>query len=498
MNALIDGEHLQTKPLQPIGGVNNPEHLPTQQHGRSVRQVSGDRQGKGKNSAAYWQDRIFKHDTRGVLSPHYSMKVAFKGHRMNFTTGTGNKEAAAKIAAGIYSDLLALGVEGTLAKHRPQKAKSDKVATVGEWITAAGGVSEVNPATLNQYAFSLRLIAGGIAALKKNKKRFGPKGGDSTKYRSMIDALSLETLTISALQKWRLSYVAKAKTPAERQSRMTSCNSTIRQARSLFSAAIVFHLKDELLLPSPRPFEIPPELATAKGNPLLFPKQNARYLSKIDPKELLRKANEELATKEPAAFLAMLLALGASLRRGEIDGLKWNQIDFKKGIIRVEVTESASLKTQDSQGEVDIDEQLAALLQGFKAKAKAKDADFVIEGVIEGEMRGPRSWGQHYRANAAFDKLNAWLRAHGVEARKPIHELRKELGALITQEHGIYAASRALRHSNVATTAAHYADKKDRSTVAVGSWLTPENVIEMPETAQEPKEPKQEAFNSRI
>jgi hypothetical protein len=50
--------------------------------------------------------------------------------------------------------------------------------------------------------------------------------------------------------------------------------------------------------------------------------------------------------------------------------------------------------------------------------------------------------------------------------------LRKELGALITQEHGIYAASRALRHSNVAITAAHYADKKARTTVSIGGWLS--------------------------
>ena len=34
-----------------------------------------------------------------------------------------------------------------------------------------------------------------------------------------------------------------------------------------------------------------------------------------------------------------------------------------------------------------------------------------------------------------------------------------------------------LRHSNVATTAAHYTDLKVRPTVAVGSWLTPTKVI---------------------
>jgi hypothetical protein len=58
-----------------------------------------------------------------------------------------------------------------------------------------------------------------------------------------------------------------------------------------------------------------------------------------------------------------------------------------------------------------------------------------------------------------------------VKARKPLHELRKELGALVTAEHGIYAASRVLRHSNVATTAAHYSDLKTKPIVNVGGWL---------------------------
>jgi hypothetical protein len=49
--------------------------------------------------------------------------------------------------------------------------------------------------------------------------------------------------------------------------------------------------------------------------------------------------------------------------------------------------------------------------------------------------------------------------------------LRKELGALFTAEHGIYAASRVLRHSNVATTAAHYSDLKTKPIVNVGGWL---------------------------
>ena len=385
---------------------------------------------------------------------------------MTFSLGTGDKEAAARGASRIYSDLLTLGVEVTLAKHRAQSPRKihSEVATIGEWIEAARGVSASNAATFAQYAASLRLIAAQILSVRKTKKRFGPGKGGAKAYREGINGASLEVLSAQALQRWRLSYVAQAKNPAQERSRMTSANSTIRQARSLFADKVVRFLPD-VRLPSPRPF----------AGVEFFPKQSARYFSRIDPQALLRKAQSELAGSDPPAFLAMLLALAGGLRRGEIDSLTWPQIDFGRALIRVEATESASLKTADSRGEVPIDSGVVAILRGFRAKAHGQ---FVIEA--EGGEYGPRVWGRHYRADSVFTRLNHWLRKHGVTARKPLHELRKELGSLITAEHGIYAASRVLRHSNVATTAAHYTDLKTRPTIAVGAWLKPENVVAMP------------------
>lgn len=122
-----------------------------------------------------------------------------------------------------------------------------------------------------------------------------------------------------------------------------------------------------------------------------------------------------------------------------------------------------------------IDLGVVSILRGFRAKASGP---FVIDA--EGGQYGPRVWGRHYRADAVFTRLNTWLHKHGVTARKPLHELRKELGSLVTAQHGIYAASRVLRHSTVATTAAHYTDLKTRPTIAVGAWLKPENVVPIP------------------
>jgi integrase len=190
---------------------------------------------------------------------------------------------------------------------------------------------------------------------------------------------------------------------------------------------------------------------------------------------LLQKAYAELSQQQPAAFLAMLLALSAGLRKGEIDTLSWHQVDLDQALIRIENTATASLKTVDSRDEVPIDLGMISVLRGFKAKATGI---FVIESP--NEESGPKAWGRQYRAERVFQKLYKWLRSNGVSARKPLHELRKELGAMVTTEHGIYAASQILRHSDVATTSRHYADQKTRPTISMGEWLDPANVIKMP------------------
>lgn len=443
---------------------NIAEHDGTGVRAKSAGEVQDPATALSKGDSRYWlrRGKLKKHK-----SANYSFQVGFKGQRLTFSTRTGNKEASAKIAAGIYRDLVNIGTEATVAKHRPEAEKPEHTATVGKWIEAAQGVSEANASTFNCYACSLRKIVGDILAVKRSKKRFGPRRGGAAAYRAAIDAAPLDVLAPSAVQKWRLAYVKKAKNPAQERSRMTSCNSTIRQARSLFAAKVVRFLPD-LRLPEPPPF----------AQVEFYPRQSTKYFSRIDAKELLRKAQAELAPTDAPAFVAMLLALAAGLRRGEIDGLCWHQIDFNRQVIRIEPTERAGLKTADSRDEVPIDEHVAGILRGHFAKGK-RARDYVIEG--DGKTGGQKKWGQHYRADAVFDRLTIWLRKQGVTARKPLHELRKELGALITAEHGIYAASRVLRHSNVATTVAHYSDLKSRPTVNVGAWLTqPDNVVGLP------------------
>ena len=77
----------------------------------------------------------------------------------------------------------------------------------------------------------------------------------------------------------------------------------------------------------------------------------------------------------------------------------------------------------------------------------------------------------HYRSQATFDKLIAWLRGHGVDAEKPLHALRKEFGSLIAARFGIYAAKEMLGHADITTTAAHYLEAKEKPMIGLGHLL---------------------------
>ncbi len=455
-------------------------------NGKSARKVQGAISALSKADARFWLQpgKLFK--WKG--SANYSLQIQHKGKRLTFTTGTGNKEAAARIASGIYSDLLMLGIHGTLSKHKPQLAQGESIATIGEYLKAAKTVMDVRPATLAAYGIQLRRIAGDILNMRTTRKA-KIKAKRATK--EAIEGSPLSIFTPEAVQSWRLGFVARAGADARKtRAARISSNSMIRQARSLFAPKVVKFLKT-LRLPEPLPF----------AGVEYFPRESMRYTSKIDAGILMRQARAELATKNPDAFLVMLLALGAGLRRGEIDRLLWSQIDFAGGRIFIEESEHGALKSEDSRGAVDIDTSTVALLRGFKTAASGQ---FVISAKRAGDGEESRTWGQRYRCGTVFEKVNAWLRAHGVEGAKALHTLRKEAGAIVATRDGIFAASQFLRHADIAVTAAHYADKKTRTVIDMGGLLnpetaTPENIVALPEQTEteKPKARKKQAPKRR-
>ncbi len=425
------------------------------------------RGGVGKNTANYWLSRVYRPTNgRGVASAHYMMRLKIRGRRLALSLGTGNQNAAAACAAAFYNDVLALGIEAALAKHKPE-AKGEEVATIGEYLTAARAVMDVRPATFAAYSVHLRRIAGDIL-----RQRYARKAKVSHKKatRKTIEAAPLSIFTPEAVQAWRLAFVARAGDDGRKaRSARISANSILRQARSLFAPRVVKFLKT-LRLPDPLP------LAGIE----MFPRESMRYVSKIDAAILMRKAREELAEAAPDAFLAVLLAFAAGLRRGEIDRLLWRHVDFDRGQIFIEESEHGALKSEDSRGAVDIDQTTLEVLRGFRARAKGQfvlnapqDARDAKSTTKTASKAASRPWGLRYRCTAVFERANYWLRANGIEGAKGLHTLRKEAGAVIASRDGIFAASQFLRHADIAVTAAHYADKKTRTTVDMGAIFNP-------------------------
>jgi integrase len=201
----------------------------------------------------------------------------------------------------------------------------------------------------------------------------------------------------------------------------------------------------------------------------LEPQGNTKYRSIFDAKALLTDAKTELSERDTNSWLVVLLGLGAGLRRKEIDGLRWDQVNLEKNQIFIASHEEFEVKTADSEDAVRIDSFLASELKRFKGQAVP---GYVVEPRTQGRPPGAS---QYYRSNETFVKVTKWLRDHGVDCEKPLHTLRKEFGSIICELADVYAASGALRHRQLSTTTNFYTENRRRTPVPLGALLSAAN-----------------------
>ncbi len=435
----------------------------------------------GKADARYWQQKgRFVVDRR---SRFLCCKIQVRGRRESFPLRTANKTTAAAKAALIYGDVIALGWDAAMLKHKPDETPVTS-GKVGALIIAVTELADVRPVTLAANVAAFRRIVGDIARVEATESRYAPSGAKRTARLAAIDAVPLEKITPAAIEAWKLAFVTARAAGGEDKARAArnSANTFLRSARSLFSKSLLRFLGERVVLPSPLPFE----------GVQFFPRQSMRYAGGFDVAKLIEKAHSELGQESEHAeeWKALLLTLFAGLRRNEADKLRWQSIDLAAGVIRIEAHGDFSPKAETSLGEVPINSEVAALLRGLRAREPK--AVYVLAGTTA--KRGVNY--RHYRAAATFERLVAWLRANGVESKTPIHTLRKEAGSLVCQSAGLFAASRFLRHADVAITAQHYASQKDRVTVGMGALLAPApsaNVIPFTEPQPASRDEKQKA-----
>ena len=418
-----------------------------------------------KAHLAYWEHAIFQRRAGG----NWWMLLQHAGERRKLSLGTPIKAAAAAKARDLYLSIIHDGWDQTLAElHGPPAASQARTqATVGQFLEELKARADLNPGTLKGYTVAFRAIIADIFGIEGGKEKFDYRGGGHARWLAKVHAIRLADVTPAKVQEWKRVFIARAgNDPIKQRSARTSFNSFLRRAKSLFGPKCIKHLS--VTLPSPLPFE----------GVTFEPRQSARYRSQIDAGELTQAALRELPEQDPPVFLAFLLALGAGLRRIEIDRLEWSAFRWEHNVIRIEPTRHFEPKTEHSIGDVQIDPALTALFRGYAARA---GSNFVIEGP-----QADGYWDQ-YRAKEVFERLSAWLKAHGVTARKPIHELRKEFGSMVNRKHGLTAAKDLLRHGDIGITAAYYIDSPRKATSGLGALLTGK-VLEFKQDHEPPDE----------
>jgi integrase len=424
----------------------------TQQNPESGKGVA--KQGS-KFSATFWQERVFRPTytragQRLVVAQWYA-RIKHGPRRESVGLATNSREEAGRKAARLYQTIHAKGWDAALAEFKPD-SKPQCLTTVGDYLAAVKPIARVRGRTWDGYGYALRKIALDIAGdRQRDGSRFNPK---TLVLRDRGNRIPLAKLTPASVEQWKMDFVNQAADPIAAGRARRSANSYLRCARALFSRRILKRLSElSVPLPSPLPFE----------GVELERQGNTRYVSTIDAGALLKAARKKLAGKDGDAWRVILLALGAGLRRSEIDMLCWTQIDFKRGEIRVLNHSTFEAKTDDSQGRIFVD---AGLLSELKA-GRSNESLFVIEPGTAAANRN----GQYYRCLATFERVTAWLRKYGVLSDRPLHTLRKEFGSIIAEKADIHTASRQLRHSTITTTAAYYADHRKRETVGIGEML---------------------------
>jgi integrase len=392
--------------------------------------------------------------------PTWQVRLFHVGKEGWFNLGTANQAAAAVKARNIYLFLKANGWDAALVKFKPDSDIAPRLnLTVGEYLNAVKVTGYLRVRTFLNYQTCLRTIVSEAFGVKGDESKYDHRHGGNQKWVERVGGIRLERVTPARVIEWQQRRIKQAgNSPVAIASAKRTANSYVRCARSLFAKDILKRVKG-VQLPSKLPFEGVELFESA----------------------LIAAARNELKPKEPETYKVFLLGLFAGMRRGEIDLAEWRMVDWRNGVLKLEETDWLHLKTHDSAGEISIDPEVIAELRQLMP---ANKSPFIITSVVtwgNGEKKRTRtrlprndSPRAYYRCEPIFDRLNEWLRSKGVKANKPLHEMRKEIGALIATEHGIYAASRFLRHSDITTTARYYADHKARISVGLGKLLDTE------------------------
>jgi integrase len=180
--------------------------------------------------------------------------------------------------------------------------------------------------------------------------------------------------------------------------------------------------------------------------------------------------------KSHRLFAVFYLAMLTGLRRGEILGLMWEDVDFKTATfevkrelvdIRDETTGKVYLdfqppKTTKSQRTIPLTEDLVKVLKSHKAKQNEDKLFFGIayhdENLVFCSEDGKRIWPRNF--NRQYDNM---LKRAGIAHKKP-HAMRHTFASMLIEDgEDIRNVQELLGHATLSTTADIYSHVAERT-----------------------------------
>jgi len=434
----------------------------TVQNSSSVQEVSKQDAPIGRLSPTHldhWKGRVFQptyyRNGKVHATADYSCKIQFAGRRESFPLRTANKDQAAQNAREIYLDVVRKGWDEALKIHKPKPVAAPTILTVGEFFRLVALLGLFTDRTYSTYKTKLRTLIAFICDLGSGRE----KGVRHIEWRQKVDRQPLSVITPKALEAFERHMLSRGTESSVRlhQTKVTF-DGYIRNMRSLFREEVRTKLAGIGVELAPQPFD--------RVKMLVKGRSAYAYVSTIQPEVLLKAAISELSTEKPEAFMIIVLALLLGFRRGEIDGLRWDMINWERKHIALEGHDTLQLKTVTSTAQVRVEPEVMELLWQYKQVAQGQ---FVVHS--NNQPRTTKLY-RHYRCDSHFKFVNQWLRNHGVKAIKPLHTLRKEFGSLVVEKFGLVAAKSALRHASVEITMTYYVQDRREANTGLGVHLT--------------------------
>lgn len=387
--------------------------------------------------------RIFRQKSHGGLfSSSWYMRKTEHGANAYFSLGKAPAEAI-RIADEIAAFLSIPGntLEMAQVRYSPKAlSRPGRYASIGDVLEvhkANVNLLELGERTARGYYNSLCTIVRRVDCWRKGEEFVSIAGKSISREEetAAFEAQSTSVLTEKLLLDYQRAMVDDGDDDEEDLlTAKISANSAMRNARALFGVeAMKCYREKHLSLPDMSGFMGVSYFKAEK----FFELPSARVVDGLFTQaELLR-------ARRPDVFKVWFAAIHCGLRRSEIAALSPAWIEQHNDTAILKLREKGAFRPKHGHGRTVV---LQAWVADELCKLAASPSSYM------GEESSAR--------DAAFVQAVEWLRSAGIEAAKPLHELRKLWTCAKVKTEGMLAAQQQAGHRDANTTSKFYADNK--------------------------------------